>query len=65
MGLGQIPISLTGMLTHGHGDGTYIHYLTALWPADSNFTISSLCRVLRVLERAPIKQSKELFRAPP
>jgi hypothetical protein len=28
-GLGQIPISLTGMLTHGHGDGTYAHYATA------------------------------------
>jgi hypothetical protein len=37
----------------------------ALWPANSNFTISSLCRVLRALERAPIKQSKELFWAPP
>jgi hypothetical protein len=64
-GLGLIPISLTGMLTHGHGDGAYAHYSTALWPADSNFTISSLCRVLRALERAPVKQSKELFRAPP
>jgi hypothetical protein len=28
-GLGQIPISLTGMLTHGHGDGAYAHYATA------------------------------------
>jgi hypothetical protein len=24
-GLGQIPISLTGMLTHGHGDGAYAY----------------------------------------
>jgi hypothetical protein len=54
-GLGQIPISLTGMLTHGHGDGAYVHYSMALWPANSNFTISSLCRVLRALERAPVK----------
>jgi hypothetical protein len=53
------------MLTHGHGDGAYAHYSTALWPADSNFTISSLYRVLRALERAPVKQSKELFQAPP
>jgi hypothetical protein len=28
--LGQIPISLTGMLIHGHGDGAYAHYSTAL-----------------------------------
>jgi hypothetical protein len=64
-GLGHIPISLTGMLTDGHGNGAYAHYSMALWPADSNFTISSLCRVLRVLEHAHVKQSKELFRAPP
>ena len=28
-GLGQIPISVTRMLTHGHGDGAYAHYSTA------------------------------------
>jgi hypothetical protein len=60
-GLGQIPISLTRMLTHGYSDGAYAHYSTALWPTDSNFTISSLYRVLRALERALVKQSKELF----
>jgi hypothetical protein len=53
------------MLTHGYGDGAYTHYSTALWPADLNFTISSLCRVLRALERSPVKQSRELFLAPP
>ena len=62
--LGQIPISVTGMLTHGHGDGAYAHYSTAFWPEDSNFTISSICRVLRALERPPVKDSKELFIAP-
>jgi hypothetical protein len=62
--LGQIPISPTGMLTHRHGDGAYAHYSTALWPSDSNFTISSLCHVLRALERPLVKQSRELFRAP-
>ena len=64
-GLGQIPISITGMLTHGHGDGSYAHYSTAFWPGDSNFTISSICRVLRALEQPPVKDSKELFIAPP
>jgi len=29
-GLGQIPISCTGILTHGHGDGAYTHYSTSL-----------------------------------
>ena len=64
-GLGQIPISVTGMLTHGHGDGAYAHYSKAFWLRDSNFTISSICRVLRALERPPVKDSKELFIAPP
>jgi hypothetical protein len=54
-GLGQILISLTGMLTHEHRDRAYAHYSTTLWPSDSNFTISSLCRVLRALERPPVK----------
>ena len=63
-GLGQIPISVIGMLTHGHGDGAYAHYSTAFWPGDSNFTISSICRVLRALERPSVKDSKELFIAP-
>ena len=64
-GLRQIPISVIGMLMHGHGDGAYAHYSTAFWPGDSNFTISSICRVLRALERPPVKDLKELFIAPP
>ena len=63
-GLGQIPISVTGMLTHGHGDRVYAHYSTTYWPGDSNFTISSICRVLRALERPPVKDLKELFIVP-
>ena len=46
---------------HGHGDGAYAHYSTAFWPGDSNFTISSVYRVLRALERPPMKDLKELF----
>ena len=64
-GLGQIPISVTRMLMHVHGDRAYAHYSTAFWPGDSNFTISSICQVLRALERPPVKDLKELFIAPP
>ena len=64
-GLGHILISITGMLTHGHNDRAYAHYSTAFWPGDSNFTISSICQVLRALERPSVKDSKELFIAPP
>ena len=63
--LGQIPISVIGMLKHGQGDGAYAHYSTAFWLGDSNFTISSICQVLRALERSSVKDSKELFIVPP
>jgi hypothetical protein len=61
LGLSQIPIFLIGMLIHGHNNGAYAHYSTALWLADSNFTISSLCHVLRMLKQPLVKQSRELF----
>ena len=64
-GLGRIPISVTVMLTHGHGDGTYAHYSTAFWPRDSNFIISTIYRILRALEKPLVKDSKELFTVPP
>ena len=53
-GLGQVPINLTGMVAHGHGDGAYAHYAPSCWPGDSNFIISSLARLLRRLEGPPI-----------
>ena len=53
------------MLTHGYGDGAYVHYSIVIWPGDSNFTISSICPVLRALERPSMKDSKELFIVPP
>ena len=52
------------MLTHGHGNGAYAHYSIVFWPGDSNFTISSICWVLRALEQPLTKDSKELFIAP-
>ena len=64
-GLGQIPISVIGMLTYGHNNGVYAHYSIAFWPGDFNFTISSICQVLKALERPLVKDSKELFIVPP
>ena len=39
------------MLTHGHGQTSYGHFALGLWPSDPNFTISSLSKCLRNLER--------------
>jgi hypothetical protein len=44
-GLGQLPMSVTGMVAHGHGNGAYAHYALACWPGDSNATISSLAKL--------------------
>ncbi|KAL3682337.1 hypothetical protein R1sor_000359 [Riccia sorocarpa] len=49
-----LPISLTGMLTHGREPGIFCHLsLTGLWPGDPNFTVSSLARCIRDLEQVP------------
>ena len=60
-GLGQIPMSVTGMVAHGHADGAYAHYSPSTWPADSSFTISSLARVLRRLEGPPLRETGDFF----
>jgi hypothetical protein len=60
-GLGQLPMTLTGMLTHGHGDGAYADFSTDFWPRDSNFTISSLASCICRLERPAVRNSKALF----
>jgi hypothetical protein len=46
----QLPIALSGILTHGQGDGTYGNFTLPLWPSDPNFTIGSLAKCLRMLE---------------
>jgi hypothetical protein len=46
-----LPISLTGMLTHGRDPGVYAHFnVTGLWPKDADFTVTSLAKCLRDLE---------------
>jgi hypothetical protein len=62
--LGQLPITLTGMIVHGHGDEKYAQYFNELWPNNPNFTISFLLHLLRILEAAPILELKLLFEHP-
>lgn len=46
-----MPVSLTGMLTHGHLPGAFAHLsLTGVWPGDSDFTVTSLAKCFRDLE---------------
>ncbi len=60
-GLGQLPITLMGMIVHGHEYEAYAQYSNELWPNDLNFTIGSLLQLLRTLEKEPICELWKLF----
>ena len=48
----NLPIALIGMITHGHAEGHYGHFiLNGLWPSDPNLTIGSIASCLHNLER--------------
>ena len=60
-GLVKLPESLTGMIAHGHGDVRYAHYGLDIFPHDSNYTIGSMAKLLRDLEKPPKSSSHKLF----
>ena len=60
-GLDQLPMNVTGMVSHGHRDGAYAHYSPHCWPGDSNATISSLARLFRRLEGPSVRESGALL----
>ena len=64
-GLDQLPMNVTGMISHGHGDGAYAHYSPYCWPGDSNATISLLVRLFCCLEGPSIWESRALFEYSP
>ncbi len=63
--LGQLPITLMGMITHGHKDERYAQYFNELWPNNPNFTIGSLLQFFQTLEAALVNlELKLLFEHP-
>ena len=60
-GLVKLPVSVTGMIAHGHGDVRYAHYGLDMFAHDSNYTISSVAKLLCDLELPPKSSSRELF----
>jgi hypothetical protein len=62
--LGQLPITLTSMITHGHGDENYVLDYNELWPNDPNFAIESLLHLFQTLEKALVSKSKILLEHP-
>ena len=57
----KLPISVTRMNAHGHGDIRYAHYGLDIFPTDSNHTMGSIAKLLRDLELPPKYSSRELF----
>jgi len=60
-GFMKLPVSVTGILAHGHGDVKYAHYSLDTHEADSNATIGSIARLLRDLEEPPVSSSRKMF----
>ena len=57
----KLPVFVTGMIAHGHGDVRYAHYGLDIFPHDSNYTIELMAKLLRDLEGPPKSSSRELF----
>ena len=57
----KLPMSVTGMIAHGHDDVRYAHYGLDIFPHDSNYTIGVMAKLLRDLEKPPKSSSRELF----
>ena len=57
----KLPVFVTGMIAHGHGDVHYAHYGLDIFPHDSNCTIGSMAKLLRDLEGPPKSSSRELY----
>jgi len=57
----KLPIFVTRMIVHRHGDVRYVHYGLDIFPSDSNHMIGSIAKFLRDLELPPKHSSRELF----
>ena len=60
-GLTKLPVSVTGMIAHGHGDVRYAHYGLDIFLHDSNYIVGSIARLLQDVERPPKYSSRKLF----
>ena len=57
----KLPIFVTRMIAHGHGDVHYAHYGLDIFPSDSNHTVGSIAKLPRDLELPPKHSSRKLF----
>ena len=52
-GLTKLPLFMTGMLAHGHGDVRYTYYELDVYLYDTNYTIGSIGKLFQDLELPP------------
>jgi hypothetical protein len=57
----KLPVAVTGMIAHGHGDVRYAHYGLDIYPSDSNHTVGSIAKLLRDLESLPMYSTRQMF----
>jgi len=62
--LSQLPITLVGMIAHGHGDETFFQYSNEFWPNYPNFKIGLLW-FLGALKKELVNESRILFEHEP
>jgi hypothetical protein len=60
-GLMKLPVSVTSMLAHGHGDVRYAHYGLDIFVHNTNYTVGSFAKLLQDLERPPKSSLRRLF----
>jgi len=60
-GFMKLPVSVTGMIAHGHGDVKYAHYGLDIFSHDSNYTVGLFAKLLLDIEPPPKYSSRELF----
>jgi hypothetical protein len=57
----KLPVAVTGMIAHGHGDVQYAYYGLDIYPSNLNHTIGSIPKLLRDLESPPLYSTRQLF----
>ena len=57
----KLPVAVTGMIAHGHGDVQYAYYGLDIYPSDSNHTVGSLAKLLRDLKSPLVYSTWQLF----
>ena len=58
-GFMKLPVKVTGMLAHGHGDmdEKYAHYSLDVFSSNNNFTMGLIAKLLQELEDPTAKSS--------